>query len=178
MLLPDCRVLSAGDDNPYVFGKPYEGSDHNSAEIYSPPYLFKGTRPKITSAPNQTAYNSAFHIGIGDVDPANAHAVLIPPAAVTHATNPSPRIVPLRSTPSAGGLDLVSPANANIAPPGWYMLFVVNSSGVPSVAAWVHVGYGDVNPPPPEPGPQPQPPADPGLAHPAPPLLAVPAPKP
>jgi hypothetical protein len=67
--------------------------------------------------------------------------VLIPPAAVTHATNPNPRIVPLHSAPVGDGLDLVAPANANIAPRGWYMLFVVNSQGVPSVASWIHIGY-------------------------------------
>jgi hypothetical protein len=141
LLLPDGRVFSAGDNNAYVYGKPYEGSDHNSAEIYSPPYLFRGTRPSITSAPSASLYNTPFHVSLADVDPAQAHAVLIPPAAVTHSTNPNPRIVPLSSTPTAGGLDLLAPANANIAPRGWYMLFVVNSNGVPSVATWLHVGY-------------------------------------
>jgi hypothetical protein len=162
LLLPDGRVLSAGDDNAYVTGKPYEGSAHNSGEIYSPPYLFKGTRPKIASAPSFTPYGASFHVSVSDVDPAQAHAVLIPPGAVTHATNPNPRIVPLASTPTADGLDLVAPANANIAPRGWYMLFVVNSDGVPSVATWVHIGYDQDGPapdptPPPDPTPAPDP---------------------
>jgi hypothetical protein len=157
LLLPDGRVLSAGDDNAYVTGRPYEGAAHNSGEIYSPPYLFKGTRPKITAAPNYAQYNSAFHVSVSDVDPSQAHAVLIPPAAVTHSTNPNPRIVPLSSTPTADGLDLVSPANEDIAPRGWYMLFVVNSDGVPSVATWVHVGYGEATPPDPTPTPTPTP---------------------
>jgi hypothetical protein len=65
--------------------------------------------------------------------------VLIPPAAVTHATNPAPRIIPLASSPIAGGLNLVAPINENLAPRGWYMLFVVNSDGVPSVAKWIHI---------------------------------------
>jgi hypothetical protein len=141
VLLPDGRVLSAGDDNAYVWGKPFEGADHNSGEIYSPPYLYRGTRPRITSAPNGTLYGSGFHVNTADVFPGQAHAVLIPPAAVTHATNPNPRIVPLQSSATGSGLDLTAPANANIAPRGWYMLFVVNSSGVPSVASWIHVGY-------------------------------------
>jgi hypothetical protein len=139
VLLPDGRVLSAGDDNPYVFGKPYEGSNHNSGEIYSPPYLFRGPRPQIDSAPTQADYNTPFQVTLSNVDPANAHAVLIPPAAVTHATNPSPRIVPLASSPTADGLNLVAPINENMAPRGWYMLFVVNSDGVPSVARWIHI---------------------------------------
>jgi galactose oxidase-like protein len=146
VLLPDGRVLSAGDDDasPSYPGQPYrpfEGTNHNSGEIYSPPYLFRGPRPQITSAPNGALYNSAFHVGVSGANPADTHAVLIPPAAVTHSTNPNPRIVPLRSAPVGDGLDLVAPANANVAPRGWYMLFVVNSQGVPSVATWVHVGY-------------------------------------
>jgi hypothetical protein len=144
VLLPDGRVLSAGDDDPspsFQTGRPYEGSNHNSGEIYSPPYLFRGTRPQITSAPNGALYNSTFHVGVGSANPADTHAVLIPPAAVTHATNPNPRIVPLHSAPVGDGLDLISPANVNIAPRGWYMLFVVNSQGVPSVATWIHIGY-------------------------------------
>jgi hypothetical protein len=146
VLLPDGRVLSAGDDDPSPTypGQPYrpfEGSDHNSGEIYSPPYLFRAPRPQITSAPNGALYESAFHVGVTNASPADTHAVLIPPGAVTHATNPNPRIVPLRSVASGDGLDLVAPANADVAPRGWYMLFVVNSQGVPSVATWIHVGY-------------------------------------
>ena len=147
VLLPDGRVLSAGDDDAspsypnYPRYAPFEGSNHNSGEIYSPPYLFRGPRPQITSAPNGALYNSTFHVGVSGANPADTHAVLIPPAAVTHATNPNPRIVPLGSAPVGDGLDLVAPANANVAPRGWYMLFVVNSQGVPSVATWVHVGY-------------------------------------
>jgi hypothetical protein len=141
LLLPDGRVLSAGDDNPYIFDQPYEGSDNNSGEIYSPAYLFRGTRPVITSAPNGTLYGAGFHVGVGAVNPSTTHAMLIPPAEVTHATNDNPRIVPLQSVPNGDGLDLTAPASANIAPPGWYMLWVVTSDGVPSVATWIHVGY-------------------------------------
>jgi hypothetical protein len=145
VLLPDGRVLSAGDDDPSASyqrpNRPFEGSDRNSGEIYSPPYLFRGPRPQITSAPNAALYNSAFHVGVTNANPADTHAVLIPPAAVTHATNPNPRIVPLRSAAVGDGLDLIAPANANVAPRGWYMLFVVNSQGVPSVATWVRIGY-------------------------------------
>ena len=152
VLLPDGRVLSSGDDNPYVLNppfsstpRPYEGTDHNSGEIYSPPYLFRGARPQIDSAPTAEDYNTAFHVSLSQVDPQQAHAVLIPPAAVTHSTNPNPRIVPLASAPTADGLNLTSPANVNVAPPGYYMLFVVNSDGVPSVARWVRIGTPDPN---------------------------------
>ena len=49
------------------------------------------------------------------------------------------------------------PANHNLTPTGWYMLFVVNADGVPSVATWLHLGdYGvsDPSDPPPDDPPQ------------------------
>jgi hypothetical protein len=51
------------------------------------------------------------------------------------------RYVPLRVTGSAAGkLTVRSPANANIAPPGYYMLFALDRAGTPSVARWVRLG--------------------------------------
>jgi hypothetical protein len=47
------------------------------------------------------------------------------------------RYVPLTFSAGTGTLTATAPANANVAPPGMYMLFVVNSSGVPSVARMV-----------------------------------------
>ena len=54
LLLPDARVLSMG------------GNGQMTSEIYSPPYLFKGTRPAITSAPTSVAYGQSFFVGTPD----------------------------------------------------------------------------------------------------------------
>jgi hypothetical protein len=66
-------------------------------------------------------------------------AVLVRPAAVTHSSDSNQRLVKLGLTTTANGISVAVPANPNITPPGWYMLFVVDASGVPSVAKWVHV---------------------------------------
>jgi hypothetical protein len=65
---------------------------------------------------------------------------LVKAAAVTHSNNFDQRYVTCTFTISGGTLLVTSPPNANYAPPGWYMLFLLNSTGVPSVASWVQVG--------------------------------------
>jgi galactose oxidase len=133
LLLPDGRVLSAGQDSG-----PYE----TTAELYSPPYLFAGPRPTITAAPSQIGYGGSF-----DVSTPNAASVakvaLIRAGSVTHQIDTDRRYVRLNFTASASSLSVAGPASRSIAPAGWYMLFILTRSGddlVPSVAKWVHVG--------------------------------------
>ena len=68
--------------------------------------------------------------------------------SVTHAFNQNQRINHLSFSPASGGLNVVTPSSGNLAPPGHYMLFIVNSDGVPSVASFVRVAaVGDTTPP-------------------------------
>ncbi|HEX7060006.1 MAG TPA: galactose oxidase-like domain-containing protein, partial [Solirubrobacterales bacterium] len=130
VLLPDGRVISAGDD--------YNGGiDKDTAEIYEPPYLFKGPRPTVTSAPGSISLGQSFSVATPDTD--IAKAVLVAPGATTHANDMNQRLVPLSFTERTGAVDLLAPANGWIAPPGYYMLFLVNDAGVPSIARWVRL---------------------------------------
>jgi hypothetical protein len=131
LLLPDARVLTAGsgDDGPAV--------NQLQAELYSPPYLFKGARPTITSAPTEIQYGGSFIVQTPDAA-SIASVALIRPGAVTHAFDEDQRFQNLSFTSSTGSLTIQAPANANLAPPGYYMLFILNSAGVPSVAPFVH----------------------------------------
>jgi hypothetical protein len=129
LLLPDGRVLSAGEDN---------GGLATFGEIFSPPYLFKGPRPTITSAPTSIGYGQQLTITTPDAA-AISGVALIKPGAVTHQIDSDQRYVGLSFTVGVGTLTASSPTDGNLAPPGYYMLFIVNSSGVPSVASWVHV---------------------------------------
>jgi Domain of unknown function (DUF1929) len=133
LLLPDGRVLVSGMGAD--FGNV---PDQKSAEFYSPPYLFKGARPAVNQAPSQIHYGTNFFIG--PPDGANISGVsLIRTGAVTHFFDQNERVVPLTFSQTIGGLSVVAPAIANVAPPGYYVLFVVNSSGVPSIATFVQV---------------------------------------
>ena len=139
LLLPDGRVLSAGDDG-------YGGSSNDTAEIYEPPYLFRGARPSIESAPASVGYGETFTVDASDDA---TEAVLVAPGAATHANDMSQRLVPVTTSAGPGGtLTLEAPANPSIAPPTYYMLFVLNDAGVPSVAKFVRLklGPGDVPP--------------------------------
>jgi hypothetical protein len=131
VLLPDATVLSAGDDRPT-----HQSLTARTAEIYSPPYLFKGPRPAIALAPLSVPYHASFFVGTGSQV---SSAVLVKPSAVTHADDMDQRSIQLAVAPTAGGVQLTSPADATIATPGYYMLFLLNAQGVPSVASFVRL---------------------------------------
>jgi hypothetical protein len=126
LLLPDGRVLTTGGDNQL------------NAEIYSPPYLFKGARPTISSAPASVGYGQTFF-----VQTANAASIAkvtwIRLPSVTHAFDMNQRINRLSFSQAAGGLNVTAPANANLCPPGHYMLFILDGNGVPSVAKIIQI---------------------------------------
>jgi hypothetical protein len=130
LLLPDGRVLVAGGGQA-----PGGGSTNQlNAEIYSPPYLFKGTRPTITSAPSTFNWSGSFTVGTPNAA-SIASVSLIKTGAMTHAINMSQRFIPLTFTKNANSLTVNAPANSKVAPPGYYMLWIVDSNGVPSVSA-------------------------------------------
>jgi len=133
LLLPDGRVVESGMGAD--FGNV---PDERSAEFYSPPYLFKGARPTLTQAPAQIHYGQSFTVATPD-GASIAKAVLIRTGAVTHFFDQNTRYIPLSFQQVTGGLSLTAPANGIQAPPAFYMLFLVNSSGVPSVAPIVQV---------------------------------------
>ncbi len=131
-LLPDATVLTAGGQCPVSPCSP------NSAQIYSPPYLFKGSRPTIASAPTSISGGKTFFVGTPDA--ANVTQVSwIRLGAVTHTFNQEQRFSFLSFTQATGGLNVTAPPSANLAPAGYYMLFLLNGSGVPSVASIIQV---------------------------------------
>jgi hypothetical protein len=131
LLLPDGRVATFG-------GNPLSSFEMR-IEIFTPQYL-KGTtaRPRITQAPTEIHYGGTATVRSTQVAPIRS-AVLIKPEAVTHSSDPNQRLVKLDFTPTATGVTATIPSEPNLAPPGWYMLFLVDTNGVPSVASWVHL---------------------------------------
>jgi hypothetical protein len=115
------------------------------AEIYSPPYLFKNDgsgnlapRPTIDAGPNAINYGQSFTLSTSQASGIQKVA-MARLGSVTHSVNMEQRYVPLSFTPGASSLSVTAPANANIAPPGYYMLFIIDSNGVPSVAKIVNI---------------------------------------
>jgi hypothetical protein len=139
VLLPDARVISSGSGEGG--GVPYANSEL-SAQVFTPPYLFNrdGTlsvRPSITSAPATLSYGQQFTVQTPDAGSVT-RGTLIRLSSVTHAFNQSQLLFPLTfAAAGTNSLSALAPANGNLAPPGPYMLFLVNKSGVPSVAKMV-----------------------------------------
>jgi hypothetical protein len=130
VLIPDGRVVSAGSDN----GAPTQVT----YEIYSPPYLFNGARPAIQSAPTALTYGAQFSITTSNASTITSVA-LVRPGATTHADDFDQRYVNLSFTIGNGTITATAPKNGSIAPPGYYMLVIVNSSGVPSIMPFLQL---------------------------------------
>jgi hypothetical protein len=128
VLLPDGRVISAGQDS---------GPSGDFGEIYEPAYLYRGPRPVIAAAPAEVGYGESFEVATPQAA-SIASVVLIAPTTATHSVNTGQRYVSLPFSPTdPGTLSVTAPAGGTEAPPGFYMLFVVDGDGVPSMASWL-----------------------------------------
>lgn len=139
LLLPDGRIVTLGG-NP-LFGNKAgttPGYFQKAIEIYSPPYLYHGTRPKITGGATNVKRGATASFQVSD-PAAIATANLLRPAATTHVTDPEQRSIALTFTREAGAVRVTIPAGAGLVPSGWYMLFVNDARDTPSEARWVHV---------------------------------------
>ena len=133
LLLPDGSIFSAGGGNDSGAVNETQG------EIFSPPYLFQGPRPNLAQVVDTLQYGAAFSIGTPDAA-SIASVALMRPGSVTHGFDEDQRYIPLSFSVLPGTVNAVAPANANLAPPGYYMLFIVNAAGVPSIAKFVRIG--------------------------------------
>ena len=137
LLLPDGTVALTG-------GNPEQGVFENHIEIYQPSYLFNAdgslaTRPTIgANAPASITYGGSFNVPTPDASSIGS-VVLMKAGSVTHSFDMDQRYVGLSFTAGSGSLTVSEPPNSNIAPPGYYMLFLVNKAGTPSLASWVKV---------------------------------------
>ena len=132
VLLPDGRVVTAGSN-------PQRRTEEMRVEVFWPPYLFAGDRPSVTPARQEVGYGTTLAVTVPDAA-AVASAALTRPGATTHSSDLEQRLVDLPVTVTApDALDLALPASPNLAPPGWYLLTVLSTAGVPSPAAWVRL---------------------------------------
>ena len=131
LLLQDGRVALVG-------GNPTRGNFEKRIEVYSPAYLFQGARPEIGGVtPNSIGYGQTFQVQTANTDIQSV--VLVRPGSQTHAFDMDQRLVRMSFTQGSGVLNVTAPPHGNVAPPGYYMLFILNSAGVPSVAKFVHL---------------------------------------
>jgi Domain of unknown function (DUF1929)/CARDB len=138
LLLPDGSVLTGGG------GAPGPVNELN-AEIYYPPYLYlkdgsgnPAPRPTLISAPSTLKMNQNFSLTVGANDKVGA-INLIRLGFNTHSFNPEQRLIPLPFSQNGTNITATLNTSPELVPPGYYMLFVLNTSGVPAVAKIVSV---------------------------------------
>jgi hypothetical protein len=138
LLLPDATVWLGGSN-------PSRGNYESRMEIYQPAYLFTrdvnhnliaATRPTIAGAPGSISWGSTFTVSTPDA-PNISQVVLVRPGSSTHAFDMDQRLVGMSFTAGSSTLSVTAPGNAKVAPPGYYMLFLINKKGIPSVASFV-----------------------------------------
>jgi len=139
ILLPDGRVMFFGSDS--LFGdkantKP--GTFEQRIEIYTPPYLYRDSRPSLSGGPQTIARGTS-----GTFTSQHAATIekvrLIRPSSTTHVTDVDQRSIALDFRTSGDKITVTMPKNRNLVQSGWYMLFVVDDQGTPSKAQWVKV---------------------------------------
>jgi hypothetical protein len=138
LLMPDARVLVGGG------GEGAGVTDQRNIEMFSPPYLFNSdgspaARPQITTAPSAIGYGATFQVSSPDAASVTS-VVLIKSGSVTHAFNFNQRFIPVGFSAGGGSLTVTAPGDPKVAPPGHYLLFILNAQGVPSVARIVQIG--------------------------------------
>jgi hypothetical protein len=140
LLLPNGTVLHGASGDANVPGS--NGSQayprQTSHEIFSPPYLFKGARPTIGVAPATVSYGETFTVSTPYAAQV-AQVRWIRLGSVTHAFDMNQRANTLSFTAQAGNVQVTAPSGPNLAPPGHYLLFILNRNGVPSVGQVVKV---------------------------------------
>jgi hypothetical protein len=143
ILLPSGEVVVGGNTEHWNPGNPVEDK---TLEIFRPPYLFRGPRPQILHAPQRIAYGEEFIVRSPEAA-SIASVSFMRSSSVTHSNNMDQRHVLLRIIGATGDeITLKAPEGRTVAPPGFYMLFLLNDRTIPSVAKIVHLDPTASNP--------------------------------
>ena len=138
LLMPSGKVMVAGGADPGGCSLSY----YNTIELFSPPYLYSGTRPTMSPLPSLVHHGHDFEIETSNADDI-ARVVLVRPMAVTHQTDSEQRVISLLFVQSAADrLSATMPDGVHphgMAPRGYYMLFILNNDGVPSEGQFIYL---------------------------------------
>ncbi|MCI3224069.1 kelch motif-containing protein [Streptomyces sp. NP-1717] len=139
LLLPDGRVMIFGSDSLYADkANTKPGVFEQRIEIYTPPYLFRDSKPALTDGPKRIEHGESGAFTTKDAASIKS-AKLLRPSAVTHVTDVEQRSIALDLEKTDDGIEVTVPKNKALVPAGWYMLFVTDDKGTPSEGKWVEV---------------------------------------
>ncbi len=150
VLLPDGRVISSGGT---IAGDPVDPFA-KQFDIWSPYYLFKSPRPVINTLNTTANYGQQLTMTYSSANPVT-NVVIRRPGSATHSFYYDQISVPVNLDSDNGSTATFTvTSNSNIFPPGYYLVFLMNNDGVPSVAKWLQIGAGggsETDPPTPNP---------------------------
>ncbi|MFD4118271.1 galactose oxidase-like domain-containing protein [Streptomyces niveus] len=139
LLLPDGRVMIFGSDSLYADkANTKPGVFEQRIEIYTPPYLFRDSKPTLSDGPKRIEHGGSGVFKTKDAASLKS-ARLLRPSAVTHVTDVEQRSIALDMEKTADGIEVTVPENTALVPSGWYMMFVTDDKGTPSEGVWVEV---------------------------------------
>ncbi|QDO40342.1 DUF1929 domain-containing protein [Streptomyces sp. RLB3-17] len=139
ILLPDGRVMFFGSNSLYADkANTKPATFEQRIEIYTPPYLYRDSRPDLTGGPKTIARGGSATFTSQHASTIRT-ARLIRPSASTHVTDVDQRSIALDFKKTKNGVTVTVPQNRNLVESGWYMLFVTDDQGTPSKAQWVKV---------------------------------------
>jgi hypothetical protein len=141
LLLPDGTLLSTGSTGGFNLNNECIQPQF-VAERFYPPYLWRGPRPSITAiSPSSgvVSVGGSFDVTVSSTAPNGMRVALVRLASVTHGNNMDQRFVWLKSVPNGNVLTVDAPSRGDVAPPGDYLLFVVDGLGVPSKAKFLRL---------------------------------------
>ncbi|GAB0103191.1 hypothetical protein JMUB6875_21630 [Nocardia sp. JMUB6875] len=130
LVTPDGKVVTAGSN-------PMRKTEELRIEVFWPPYLFKGSRPEFEMSTVALEYGAELTL---TTTAAVREVSLMHPTSCTHSCDNNQRLIDLPITPAAPGtLTVAMPSNPALAPPGWYLLVVVDANGIPSTGRWLRL---------------------------------------
>lgn len=137
LLLSDGSVLTTGTDGEW--NKPPFNQDQKNLELFKPWYFFESSRPEITNLPNEIHHNEKFKVRYSH-DKAVNKVIIIRPSSVTHSLNTEQRLVELELlSRSTNELEVKTPPNGLVSPPGYYMLFLIDEEEIPSKSKFIRI---------------------------------------
>ena len=134
-LLPDGRVLISGSD-PQTPGLPEE----LRIEVYIPPYLTSGLTQPVVTLPNKTwSYGGQYQINVQLFHGQALRVSLVAAVSSTHGNTMGSRMIFPAFSCSGNTCTVTAPPNANISPPGWHQLFILDGP-TPSHGVFIRIG--------------------------------------
>lgn len=109
------------------------------AQVFKPPYFFKGDRPDIKHAPGDISYKERFEIRVSKKSGKIKSVAMIQQHPVTHNHQWNRRVELWFKQKHDGEVEIQAPRFPGVAPPGNYLLFVVDENGIPSTGELIHL---------------------------------------